>query len=237
MAYINYNHLYKKGLNETDYHILQKIFQKESILLEPHLSDFKRLFDLGLIQYLKGKENTIEGVRISKKGKTFLNQLEDLEYSDEIGKLNEKLIELYEVNQKHGGNKLEIQNRLTWFISQTGFGADQIIKVIEEYLMNNREYTMSLENLIWKPQSKAFSVHKNLKDSRLYDLFCKKYSMDESFFIENNKGVELEWLYAVAHLNPSKKLENDLYFTGSYESDLEHIKKIKIKYLNKIRKL
>lgn len=237
MSYINYNHLYKKGLNDKDYHILQKIFQKETTLLEPHIKDFKKLLDLELIQYLKGKENTVEGVRISKKGKTFLNQLEDLNYTDELGVLIDKLIELYEINNKDYGNKLEIQSRLGWFISQTGFGSSQIMEIVEKYLDENREYTLKLENLIWRPQSQAFSVHKNLKDSRLFEMFRIKWNLDESFYIKDKKGVEMDWLSKISSLEPSKKLKKELYFTGSYESDMQHIVKLKNKYFRKIRKL
>lgn len=231
--YINFTHLYSKGLSEKDLFILQKIFQKEFILLEPHLSEFERLLDLDLIQYLKGKANTVEGVRISKKGKTFLNQVETMGYTDDIGKLVNMLVELYEARQKPIGNELEVQSRLIWFLSQTGFSGKVIYEAIEEYLMNNDTYTMSLENLIWRPQSKAFSVHKNLKDSRIYDYICKKYRMNQAFFIKDNKGVDISWLSSVANLTPPKKASEELYFTSSYDGDMKHIQKIKKMYLNK----
>ena len=230
MGYINYKLLYEKSLSDADFHILQKIFQKEDILLEPFKDHFKQFKDLGLIQYLKGKENTIEGIRISKKGKEFITQLETMGYNDSIGMLVDKLIELYNTNNKHTGNKLEIQNRLIWFIAQTGFSSAVLFNSVEEYLLYNSEYTKSLENLIWTPSSKAFSIHKNLKDSKLYDFICTKYNLNASFFVEDKKGKEIQWLADIANLSVPKNLESENYFTGSYEGDIQHVQELKNKY-------
>lgn len=234
MGYINYELLYSKSMNDVDFHILQKIFQKEDILLEPFKDHFKRFKDLGLIQYLKGKEDSVEGIRISKKGKEFITQLETMGYNDSIGTLVDKLIELYNTNNKHTGNKLEIQNRLIWFIAQTGFSSAVIFKSVEEYLLYNSEFTKSLENLIWTPSSKAFSIHKNLKDSKLYDYICTKYNLNESFFVEDKKGKEITWMASVANLSVPKNLESEAYFTGSYEGDLKHVEELKNKYIKEV---
>jgi len=225
MAYINYKLLYDKGLSDDDYHLLQKIFQKEEFLLEGFLDRFKHFLDLGLIQYLKDKENTIKGIRISKKGKKFLSDLETKGYTDTIGIILDKLIGMYEVEDKIIGKKLEVKSRLIWFTEQTGFSPTIIIKSVQEYLDNNPEYTMSLENLLWKPQSVAFSVHKNLKQSKLFDVINTKYKLDETFFLKT-MNKHNEWLFSVAKLSPPRKGDDHIYFTGSYKGDLEHINKI-----------
>lgn len=233
--YINYDHLYSKGLTDDDFHLLQKIFQKEEVLLEPLTEQFSKLDELGLIQYLKNQEGTAKGVRISKKGKSFMSQLETLSYNDSVGLLVDNLIGQYEAVNKHIGTKLEVQNRLMWFLGNTGFSSKVIIKTVEEYLAENSTYVKSLENLIWTPPSKAFSIHMNLKDSKLFDLVCKKYRLDETFFIESNNTKEMEWLQGVTKLVTSKSISKDYFFTGSYKTDMEHIEKLKAIYLKKIR--
>lgn len=230
--YINYNLLYSKNLSDIDYHVLQKIFQKEEKLLEPFLDRFNILEELGLIQYLKGKEGQAKGVRISRKGKSFLSQLQTMSYTDSIGSLVESLISLYKTNGKHVGNKLEVQSRLIWFIAQTGFSPKVIRLTVEEYLLDNPEYTMSLENLIWKPASIAFSVHKQLKGSKLYDCICFKYDLNQTFLIETKKNKAIEWLQSVSNLNVPKGVGSELYFTGSYQGDVEQVKKIEEYYFN-----
>lgn len=235
MSYINYKLLYEKDLSDEDFHILQKIFQKETTLLEAYTDTFKRFEELGFIQYLKGQENTAKGIRISKKGKALLSQLETMDYNDKIGDLVDKLIENYNTRNKHVGTKLEVKDRLIWFIAQTGFSTTVILRSVEEYLTLNSEYTKSLENLIWSPPSKAFSVHKNLKDSKLFDFISQKYNLNQTFFIEGKKTKEIRWLDDIAKLEIPKKLKKELYFTGNYEDDLAHKEKIKEQYLKHIK--
>lgn len=234
MGYINYKILYEKGLSDSDFHLLQKVFQKDIILIEPFLDDLRRFKSMDLIQYLKGKEEQVEGLRISKKGNELLNQLSTIGYNDYIGELINKLIDLYKASNKHVGTKLEVQSRLIWFIENTGFSNTVIFKSVEEYLLNNTEYTKSLENLIWSPPSKAFSVHKNLKDSKLYDFICEKYNLDVEFYLKNEKSKEMNWLYQLSKLEVPKNLDKSLYFKGDAFSDFEHISNMKKEYLKRI---
>lgn len=236
MSYINFKLLYEKGLSDHEYLLLQKVFQKDILLLEPFKDDLKPLFDKGLIQYLKGKEGILEAVRISKKGKDFISQLSTMDYNDNVGQILEAILELYQSHNKPIGTKLEVKSRLIWFVTETGFSSKVIISAVEEYLSINTEYTKSLENLLWTPASKAFSVHKNLKDSKLFDFICLKYNLNETFIVEGKGGKEMEWLGNVSRLEVPKKLTPELYFTGSMETDLEHITKLKKLYFLKMKK-
>lgn len=234
MGYINYKLLYEKGLSDQDFHILQKIFQKEEILLEAFKEHFKRFEELGLVQYLKGQEDTVKGIRTSKKGNDLLNNLGIMSYNDNIGKLVDELISSYESRNKSTGTKLEIKNRLTWFIGQTGFGTKVIANIVEEYLVDNPEYTKNLENLIWKPQSVAFSVHKNLKESELYSIICKKYGLDDTFYLEARDKRNFKWLFNMASLDVVRGMDKSYYMTGSYKGDLEYKEKMMLELLNKL---
>ena len=234
MGYINFTYLYKKGLTDQQFLVLQKIFQKDFLLLKDNEQDIKYLLEQNLIQYLssdKGK-HLLENLRVSKKGVNLLNNISEKDYTDEIGVLLKNLTDLYERENKYIGNELEVRNRLIWFVAQTGFNTKTISNIVEEYLMENTEYTLSLENLIWKPQSKAFSVHKNLKDSKLYDLICKKYNLNYDFFLKDiDKNKTLKWLKAVALLPyPPKNIDTKLLFTGDRLKDIAHINSIRLEY-------
>lgn len=240
MGYINFTYLYEKGLTDQQFLVLQKIFQKDFLLIKNNDTDIKYLLEQNFIQYLssdKGK-NLLENLRVSKKGVNLLNNISEKDYTDEIGVLLKNLTDLYERENKYVGNSLEVRNRLIWFVAQTGFNSKTISNMVEEYLTENTEYTLSLENLIWKPQSKAFSVHKNIKDSKLYDLICKKYNLDYDFFLKDiDKNKTLKWLKAVSLLPyPPMNVNPRLLFTENRSNEIEHINNIRLEYQQRVLK-
>ena len=228
--YINYQFLFSKELSVNHLTALQMIFQKEYTLVENFEDQLEDLKRLEYIEMLKKSENIFES-RVTKKGKSLLDKVSTMGYTEEIGELCKELIDLYTNYNKPTGTALEVQNRLVWFISQTGFNPTIIKNTVQNYLNENTTYTKKLENLIWKPTS-VMSVHKNLKDSQLYDIICTKYKLNADFFLKKSKGVELTWLHNVAQLRPPKKSKNkEIYLTGSYESDMEAINKLKAAYI------
>jgi len=229
--YINYPYLFSKELSIIHLNTLQMVFQKEFTLLEAFEAEMEDLTNIEYIGSTK-KNAKISDTRITKKGKAFLDKVSTMDYTEEIGELCKEMIDLYTSYSKSTGTKLEVQNRMIWFISQTGFNPAIIKNVIQEYLSTNTTYTKNLENLIWKPDS-VFSVHKNLKNSHLYDIICKKYKLNTEFFLKKRKGVELTYLHKVAQLKPPRKSKNkDVYLTGSYASDMEAIDRIKSVYID-----
>ncbi len=218
--YINYQLLYEKGLSDDDFHLLQKIFQKFPI----GDADVQKFEEMGLVTYLKTGE-----IRISKKGNAFLSDLQILNYNDDIKEIIEKTIEMYTNHDKPIGNKLEIKNRVTWFVSQTNFSNRVILESVNDYL-NNNDYILRLDNLFWKPQS-HLSVHKNLKDSKIFDLIAHKYKLNQDYFLET-KNKEIRWLAAVSRLEVPK---GSIYFIG-YKEDKIRIEKFKETYEKMIKK-
>lgn len=232
--YINYNLLYSKELTLHDFHVLQMVFQKEYLMVEGRKEFLPKLIEREYVSYLKDVEK-FENLRITKKGKALLDSLGTMGMSEEISETCESLLSLYEGYNKPTGNKLEVQTRLIWFVSQTGFSHEIIKKSVEEYLGVHTEYTKKLENLLWKPQS-VFSTHKSLKDSHLYDIICKKYRLNTEFFLKKNKGVLINWLSSIAKLKPPRtSKDKDIYLTGSYKSDNALINKIRLIYLEHIK--
>ena len=223
--YVNYELMFKKGISIEELSTLLQINQGESLLLEG--KDFSKFEEMNLITYVKTSKLTHESVRLSKNGKIFLDALTTKGFNDEVGELLTKLVNLYESSSKVTGNQLEIRKRLIWFIAETGFSTRVIYNAVDNYLTENSEYTMNLDNLIWRAPSKAFSVHYNLKDSRLFDMISKQFRLPIAFFVRDKVTVEEEWLRAISFLKIPKKLSNDLYFTGNYKTELEFQQKLK----------
>jgi hypothetical protein len=230
--FINYRLLFQKELTFEDLNTLIQINQKESALLEG--KDFSKYEKLDLITFLKNEKEPHIGVRLSKNGKAFLDALSTKGLTDDIGELVTDLIKLYDYHSKETGNHLEIQKRLIWFIEETGFGPNAIKKVVEDYVDGN-DFVMRLDNLVWKGQSLAFSIHYNLKDSRLFELITKKFNLPTGFFVNPTRSKEDQWLWDLSQLELPKKAKPELYFTGSYKTDKEFQDKVKALLQEKIK--
>lgn len=218
-----------------DLDILFKINQKEGLLLENE--DFSKFENLDLITYLNAPKAKHLSVRLSKQGKVFLDSLLTKGFTEEIGGLLEELMEMYKNEGKETGNHLEIQNRLIWFVETTGFGPNAIKKVIDQYLSDSGDYTMRLDNLLWKPASLAFSVHPTLKDSKLFDMITKTFKLPINYYVNQNRSTEENWLWDVSQMKIPQRLDSEYYFTGSAKSDKAFQDKLKKMLQDKINPL
>ncbi len=215
--YINFTLLYEKGLTDVDLIILQKVKQKELFISDE--SELNNLFNLNLIE----KNKTDGRIRISKFGNSFLNDLEIPDLTDEIKDISIKAIEMYKNYNKPFGSKNEVLVRMAWFIKNTGFNPLAVLNEIESYLsVTDMAFISRLDNLLWK-QPNAFSVHKTLKDSKLYDIFVSKYNLNEDYFmISTNK--DYFWKLSISKLQVPKG--SDFYFI-SYDADKKKIAELR----------
>lgn len=174
-------------------------------------------------------------IKLTSKGSSFLESVSNMEITPEVEELTDKLMALYISRGKKVGRRLEVASRLAWFVSTSLFKDKLIEDAVSEYLTTSGEYTSSLENLIWKPQN-VMTVHKSLKDSRLYDIIATKYKLNSTKLEETNKSREMRWMTAIAKLpEPPKNLCVDYTFTGSASKDIEVIRRIKKHLLEKLR--
>lgn len=244
MAYINFALLTEKGYSNDHYLALVMIGQNDSLLLES--SDYGRFFDsfeeAGLIQYLKTEKNKYKAVRLSDRGKAFLHQLTMFGYTDNIGKLANRLREMY---REHGvaedrlGQHQTLIDRIIWFISETPFNLSDIFYGIEEYLsQTNSEYVRTLDRLFWQPKD-IYASKPTLKDSWLFERLCQKHEISVTTFIkEISKGLrEFRWLSGVVNNPIPKGFPEEMYFTGSYKGDVTAKERIRNYLLNKYREL
>ena len=231
--YINFQQLARCNITQNELLLLVKISQKDSQFITAEDKDgVDKLLKEELVELTKQGKTIRERLRVSKKGKQFLRNVETANYTDEIQYLEEKLVKLYEGYDKDIGLRADVKNRLTWFVSETGFRIDIIEKYVDLYLQETEhKYIKTLANLIWTPQSIAFSVKFNLKDSKLFDIICKNMNLQQSVFLDK-RDKELEYLFQYGTVKPPKGLDEDLYYTGSYKGDEEHFLKLASK-LNK----
>ena len=219
--------MYEKGILMSELTTLLAINQKEAYLLQS--IPFEYLEEQGFITYVKGSGPKEERVRLSPNGKALLDALTTKGMSEELLNIVHELIEIYEHYGKETGNTLEIRDRLNWFVDATGFSLPVIKSMVEEYLSNKSDYIMRLDNLIWKPQSSAFSVHYNLSDSKLFDMIMKKYKLPINFFLkptEKRKAKDI-WLFDIMKLKVPSRLPEEYYWTGSEKTDKEALNRLK----------
>ena len=225
--YINFKLMYEKGILMSELVVLLAINQKEAYLLQS--IPFEYLEEQEFVTYVKGTGPKEERVRLSPNGKALLDALTTKGMSEELLNTVHELIEIYEHYGKETGNTLEIRDRLNWFVNATGFSLPVIKNMVEEYLSNKSDFIMKLDNLIWKPQSSAFSVHYNLSDSKLFDMIMKKYKLPINFFLkptEKRKAKDI-WLFDIMKLKVPNRLPEEYYWTGSEKTDKEALNRLK----------
>lgn len=231
--YINFEMLLRSGLKFEDLAMLCAIHQKDKAIMENMDDDtYMKLEELRYVE-----KNAAGRITVTKLGKAAIEAIETPGITDESEETLKGLIELYEENGKDIGiSSKEAQSRLIWFMANTNFKKDVIINVTRDYIADAGQYVMSLCNLIWKPPSIAFSVHKNLKDSKLFDLVSKRYRFGTELFFKVNRSREDEWLMAVSRL-PDPPSKPDVLFTMDKKKEKERLKELKTVLFNKIRQL
>ena len=215
---INFEYLYKAGLTDSDYILLIKVLQKEVDLISKDDTDrINELLEEGYFTLLKTGKTIRERLRISPKGKAFLENLDKPLVTDEVILVEEKLKELYE--ERGNGTGKNFRERLAWFMNETGFSPKAIIQTVENHLHAD-SFTYALHNLIWK-QPNVFATRPSLEESPLYEMICRDYKFNKTVY-SDKKDKELHYLFQYGRVAPPKGLRKELYFTGSYETDFDH---------------
>lgn len=228
--YINFDAISQR-MDMIHFFVLQSIKQKDKYH-EAYPDVLVNLENEAYIQKLKNG-----GYKLTGKGTSFLFMVTEIQADSDVYNLAEKLVDIYEESGRKFGKRAEIASRLAWFISATMFNDQVIIDTVENYVKERGEYSLTLENLIWKPSS-VFSVHKNLRESTLFDIIYNKYKVIDPrfFFDENFIDKDIRWMLAVSKLpDPPKKIAEESTFTGSSAGDKEAIARIKKRLYNRIR--
>lgn len=230
--YISFDFILQR-MSMTDFLVLQSIKQKD--LYHKIIDDecIERLVNEGFLGLQKNGEP-----KLTKAGNSFLHAATDAPASPEIIKLRDELCSMYESQNKPIGKKMEVASRLSWFVNASFFNDNIIKSTVAEYLASSGKYTSSLENLIWKPAN-IMTVHKNLKDSMLFDLIVSKNNAInlDFYFDPKYQTKSLKYAIAVSKLpDPAANIPKEMTMTGSREGDIKAIREVKRVFFNYIRK-
>lgn len=231
--YINIEQLALSGLKPVDLVNLLAIRQKDEFYLRGIPDE-----DLEPITGNGYAERIASGrLKLTKKGESLLYAIETPGITAEISKTLSILLGMYgDAGREVGVSEREAESRLVWFMGNTNFRGKAVCEAVEEYLSSPTDKKMSLCNLIWRPPSIAFSVHKNLKDSKLFDLIARRYRLNAEAYFADRKGKELEWEFAVARLpNPPSRGNRDILFTFDHKAEKERLNAIKTHLFNYLR--
>lgn len=175
MATINYKLLYLQGFTDDDYHTLIKISQQETELLSEDM--FPHLLEKEVIQFNKSPKDPVKAVRLSKKGKELLRQLDLIGTPEEV-QLCDDLCDLFDSYGIPTGNKVRVLDNLNWFISKTKFDTSEVTQGIESWLSNG--YKVWLENLFWdRKRANVYTTmnSRTLGQSPLYEYMRREQGL------------------------------------------------------------
>lgn len=231
--YINFELLTDKGYTPDELITLIMILQREAFQMEHLHSDslFGKFEQEGLISYVKEGKSLIERVRLTKKGKELVLKMTSWGHSDNVDKLASKLQSMYDeynVPEERKGKVKEIIERLQWFLESTPFSLTDIYYEFEDYLSKtDPKYVKVIANYIWNP-STIYSNPK-LGESTLFAALCHRHDIDVTKVINptSTSVREFKWLSAVVNNVIPKGMPGDMYFTGSYQTDVMAKKRIR----------
>lgn len=229
--YINFKELRESDFTIKDVETLVGVRQKED---EEMLSSdsISALLEKGYIERYKNGN-----LKLTTKGQSFINVIETPGITKEVSDLTSALVKMYESEGKPTGIIKEVEQRVAWFLNETGFGVEKIKQEVKNYLYENDTYTMSLSNLIWKPKSVAFSVHMKLSESMLFDLMARRYGLNTDIYFSEKKPKDIEYIMAVSKLpNPPVSINPDYTITGNSKSDKDAINRIRKAMVGRIFK-
>jgi len=217
MAYFNFQRAYSKyNISPLDLLVMQLIHQNErsdedtTDMIARYITDeFKKfLEENGYSKNLKNKKlNDIERIRLTKKGRKLLN---DLQKRGSFKKEDEVIAEWIEGVYKKRDNYVksnltELKRRVQWFREETGIDRNRLATLVKcflddtfiqdddigknfneqfkEFKQSNPRAVLSLkaENIMWTPPDR-YAKYYQLENSPLYQ-----------YYLENEEYVEKHW--------------------------------------------
>ena len=182
--YVNFELVKKVGLQPSDIYFLCGIKQIEKEVLEQVTGYvFSRLDGIGLLTSIKGslKENPAYRIRLSKKGKDLLNDLEQAPVEEQDKTVFEWLKNYYLKADKEIGNGAKTQRHIRDFRIKSGIEKNNLITLVLDFLRENEERSKKLEYIWYYPKT-AFATRFDLEESWLWNHYIKnKERLDAKF--------------------------------------------------------
>lgn len=188
--YINLKLALKKGYLPKDIVQLQMIKQNGYEDLSKEIEDYilpndmEKYSDEGLLAPINAKKKSqpfSERVRLSKKAKDLLENLETPLVSEETLLIFDWVKNVYSKNSKEIGNSKKCKMYIELFSKESGIVKNALCFLIQTFLSDDKEFEFSqrAEYLFYKGAS-VFNVRFDLHQSRLYQYFQKR----EEYFLK-----------------------------------------------------
>jgi hypothetical protein len=147
----------------------------------------KKLFDKGLVAFVKGKkESTIwQNARLSSKGGDFLDDLETPEIIEEDLVIFEWLKKVYLKRGKEVGNAKRTKNYVALFRVNSGIRGNCLASLAKAFLDDDeqQQWSIKLEYVFFKPPS-VYSTRFDLEESKLFKYYSKNKNIFDAQFLE-----------------------------------------------------
>ena len=148
-------------------------------------AEIEHLEAVGFITYIKsGKaSDTLGRMRLSDKGKSFLDNLETPEITEEDVKVFEWLKATYLKKGKEIGNAKQTKRYIALFRVHSGISKNALVKLCMDFLLDEErmKFSHQLEYVFFK-RSHTFQAHFDINDSKLYQFYLSnKAFYDEEF--------------------------------------------------------
>lgn len=178
--YLNVKMIEARGLSLDLVIILQLCkqnkFEDMSNQIESRGSlDLPWLFEHNLIEHVKAKKKSdteYHTVRLSKKGQTYLDDVETPEITEEDIKIFEWLSNAYKNAGKEVGNRKKGLIWLSNFRVESGINRNWLVTLCSHFLKDDQQqqYSQKLQYVFWKP-SNMYAVKFQLEESKLWQYY------------------------------------------------------------------
>lgn len=181
--YVNFNLLLSKEVTPMDVMLLVACQQNQNGESFEALSKFFNFTDAidhnlekGYIEFIKGKkgDDQLKKLRISKKGKDLLSDLETPEVTQDDLVIYDWLESIYKESNKVVGNRKKTKLYIACFRTQSQIEKNCLAYLCQTFIgdSDNMEYNQKLEYMFFKPDN-IYSTRFDLEQSRLYKYYLK----------------------------------------------------------------
>lgn len=186
--YINFKNLKKSKLTPEMFFFLIAIKQKETLYIEENIHLLEEVEEYTAL--IKGRKNQhiFEKIRLNKKGKSLLDNIEAFGIDKDDEKLFEFIKNIYVKLGKEIGNSKKTKRYINWFKKETGIDKNRLISLLKTFVSDeeNMNYNHVLEYAFYKPPT-VFETRPKLEESRLYNYYLKHKQQFDKIWGSNKK--------------------------------------------------
>lgn len=184
--YINFKHLEKSQLTIFDCFLLFAAKQTQTEYLIENLTDsqYSHFKELSLVEHIKQKtkkEHPYASLRLSDKGKSFLEDLTSAPIEEEDQKVYDWLSNHYINAGKEIGNRRKTLSHIKDFRIKSGICKNNLIKLCVDFLKDNEDRSNKLEFVFYHPRT-VFATRFDIEESWLHSHYLKKENYFKSIF-------------------------------------------------------